>query len=48
MNRRERTGLLMALATALISGVSIFVNGYGVRAVPDATVGEDLASGEDE
>ena len=38
MNRRERTGLLLALVTAGISGVAIFLNGYGVRAVKDATV----------
>lgn len=38
MNGRERTGLLLALATAVISGVAIFLNGYGVRAVQDATV----------
>jgi drug/metabolite transporter (DMT)-like permease len=28
----RRTGLLLALATAVISGVAIFVNAYGVRA----------------
>lgn len=38
MNRRERTGLLLTLATAGISGLAIFVNGYGVRAVHDAAV----------
>ena len=38
MNRRERAGLLLALTTAVISGVSIFLNSYGVRAVPDAAV----------
>lgn len=38
MNRRERAGLLLALTTALISGVAVFLNGYGVRAVKDATV----------
>jgi drug/metabolite transporter (DMT)-like permease len=27
-----------ALAAAVVSGVAVFVNGYGVRAVPDATV----------
>lgn len=38
MNRRERAGLLLALTTALISGVAVFLNGYGVRAVKDPTV----------
>lgn len=38
MNRRERTGLWLAVATAVISGFAIFLNGYGVRAVKDATV----------
>jgi drug/metabolite transporter (DMT)-like permease len=47
MKTRERLGLGLALATALISGVAIFVNGYGVRHVPDATVyttGKNLVS----
>ncbi len=35
MNARARTGLLLSLAAAAVSGVSIFVNGYGVRAVGD-------------
>lgn len=30
--RARRTGLMLALATAVISGFSIFINGYGVRA----------------
>lgn len=38
MNRREHTGLLLALVTAVISGVSIFLNSYGVRAVHDPAV----------
>ncbi len=38
MNTRVRTGLLLSLVAAAISGVSIFVNGYGVRAVGDAAV----------
>ena len=38
MNGRERAGLLLALMTATVSGVAIFLNGYGVRAVKDATV----------
>ena len=33
-----RTGLWLALAAAIVSGVAVFVNAYGVRAVPDATV----------
>ncbi|NUT34342.1 MAG: DMT family transporter [Hamadaea sp.] len=33
-----RTGVLTAFGAAAISGVAVFVNGYGVRAVPDATV----------
>ncbi len=37
MNPRRRTGLLLALVTATISGFSVFVNGYGVRAVGNAT-----------
>jgi drug/metabolite transporter (DMT)-like permease len=36
--RQVRTGLWLALAAAVVSGVAVFVNGYGVRAVPDATV----------
>ena len=31
-------GIGFAFAAAAISGVAVFVNGYGVRAVPDATV----------
>lgn len=31
-------GIRLAFLTATISGLAIFVNGYGVRAVPDATV----------
>jgi drug/metabolite transporter (DMT)-like permease len=31
-------GLVLAAGTALISGVSVFVNSYAVRAVPDAEV----------
>lgn len=38
MNGRYLRGLMLALAAAAISGLSVFVNGYGVRAVPDATV----------
>ncbi len=36
MTTRNR-GLLLALAAAAISGVSVFVNGYGVKQYPDAT-----------
>ena len=30
-------GIALAFGTALISGVSVFVNSYGVRVVRDAT-----------
>lgn len=33
-----RPGVAAAFTTAVISGVAVFVNGYGVRAVADATV----------
>jgi len=35
---RRREGLVLALVTAFISGVAVFVNGYGVRRFPDATL----------
>jgi drug/metabolite transporter (DMT)-like permease len=35
---QTRTGLWLAFAAAIVSGVAVFVNSYGVRAVPDATV----------
>jgi drug/metabolite transporter (DMT)-like permease len=38
MNVRSASGPALAFAAATISGVAVFVNGYGVRAVPDATV----------
>ena len=38
MTRGQRDGLLLTLATAGISGVSIFLNSYGVRVVHDAAV----------
>lgn len=38
MNTTRRTGILLALVTAAISGVSVFVNAYGVKAFDDATV----------
>jgi drug/metabolite transporter (DMT)-like permease len=34
----RRRGMSLALAAAAVSGVAVFVNSYGVRAVPDATV----------
>src|SRR5688572_102784 len=34
----RRRGLGLALAAAVVSGFSVFINTYGVRAVPDATV----------
>lgn len=38
MNATRRGGLVLALATACISGVAVFLNSYGVKAVGDATV----------
>jgi drug/metabolite transporter (DMT)-like permease len=38
MNSRLTGGIARALPAATISGVAVFVNGYGVRAVPDPTV----------
>jgi drug/metabolite transporter (DMT)-like permease len=38
MNTTRRTGILLALATAAVSGVSVLVNSYGVKAFDDATV----------
>lgn len=37
MTTRRRTGILLALVTALVSGVSVFVNSYGVTAFGNAT-----------
>lgn len=37
MTTTRRTGLLLAVATATISGVAVFLNSYGVRAFGDAT-----------
>lgn len=42
---RIRTGLLLAAATALISGVSIFLNAYAVKALPDAGLFTTLKNG---
>ncbi|HEY7025293.1 MAG TPA: DMT family transporter [Candidatus Limnocylindrales bacterium] len=33
-----RTGILLAVAAALISGISVFVNSYAVKALPDPAV----------
>jgi drug/metabolite transporter (DMT)-like permease len=38
LGARARGGLPLAFAAAAISGFAVFINGYGVRAVPDATV----------
>jgi drug/metabolite transporter (DMT)-like permease len=40
-----RWGVLLALATALISGVSIFVNGLAVKQLPDPAVYTTLKNG---
>ena len=40
MTGTRRTGLLLAAATAGISGVAVFLNSYGVR----ATFGSDILS----
>jgi len=39
MNDRQHRGLLLAVATAVISGMAAFVYDYGVRAVGDAAAG---------
>jgi len=38
-------GVLLALATAVISGISIFVNGFAVKQLPDAAVFTTLKNG---
>lgn len=38
MNATRRTGILLALATAMISGFSVFLNSYGVKAFGSSTV----------
>ena len=38
MTKARRTGLMLALVAAVISGFAIFLNGYGVKAVGNATV----------
>jgi drug/metabolite transporter (DMT)-like permease len=35
---RARGGVPLAFAAAAISGFAVFINGYGVRSVPDATI----------
>jgi drug/metabolite transporter (DMT)-like permease len=40
-----RWGILLALGTALISGVSIFVNGFAVKQLPDPAVYTTLKNG---
>jgi drug/metabolite transporter (DMT)-like permease len=37
MTSRRRTGILLALVTAVVSGVSVFVNSYGVKAFGNPT-----------
>ena len=36
--RTRTAGIVLAFATAAISGVSVFVNGYGTKHFTDATV----------
>ncbi|HEX3265067.1 MAG TPA: DMT family transporter [Candidatus Limnocylindrales bacterium] len=43
--RTIRWGVVLALATALISGVSIFVNAFAVKQVPDPAVYTTLKNG---
>lgn len=37
-NRNTQRGVILALATAAISGLSIYINSFGVKLVPDAAV----------
>jgi drug/metabolite transporter (DMT)-like permease len=37
-NHDRSSGIMLALGAAVVSGFAVFVNSYGVRAVPDATV----------
>ncbi len=37
VSARRRSGILLAIATAVISGFAVFVNGYGVRAWVEVT-----------
>ena len=43
--RTVRWGLILAVATAVISGVSIFVNGFAVKQLPDPAVFTTLKNG---
>lgn len=45
MTDRRSTGLLLALATAVISGFAVFLNGYGVKAIGDATLYTTVKNG---
>jgi drug/metabolite transporter (DMT)-like permease len=45
MTDRRRTGLLLALTTAVISGFAVFLNAYGVKAVGSATTYTTLKNG---
>jgi drug/metabolite transporter (DMT)-like permease len=38
MKTHDRTGIMLALGAAVVSGFAVFVNSYGVRTTPDATV----------
>ena len=40
-----RWGVILAFGVALISGVSVFVNGFAVKQVPDAAVYTTLKNG---
>ena len=42
---RTRTGIALAVATALISGVAIFVNSFGVKEIADAALFTTLKNG---
>lgn len=45
MTNTRRTSLLLALTTAVISGFSVFLNSYGVKAVGSATTYTTLKNG---
>jgi drug/metabolite transporter (DMT)-like permease len=44
-NKKLRQGILLAVATALISGVSVFLNSYAVKALPDPGLFTTLKNG---
>jgi drug/metabolite transporter (DMT)-like permease len=44
-DRRIRTGILLAAATAVISGLSVFLNSYAVKALPDPGLFTTLKNG---